>query len=226
MILNYRFVAVAGLTVSLMAGSGANAGLVNPGFEYGQAVGTYSDHNDASINPAYGWYTSEADHQIEVWGNGFHGVPAYEGDNFVELNANAVGTLYQTIVGIQTGDTVDYHFAHRGRAGVDTMELDITDVTTGGTTLFSQQYSDGTSAWGYYSGSFTLGAGVAATDTIKFAYISISSVGGPTVGNFLDDADFGIGVNGTAQDMPEPMTIGLLGFGLAGIAAARRRVTR
>src|SRR5215469_8485188 len=41
------------------------------------------------------WKTTESDSIIEVWWTGYNGVPAYSGNQFVELNANAVGTLYQ-----------------------------------------------------------------------------------------------------------------------------------
>jgi PEP-CTERM motif len=217
-----RWTLTAGIAFAAAAAlcTPANAGLINPGFEYGQPVDSEADYNDASVNPAGGWFTTETDHQIEVWGSGWVGVPAYEGNNFVELNANAVGTLYQDTSGIATGNVVGYQFAHRGREGDDTMELDITDVTTG-TTLFSSQYTDGDTAWGFYSGQFTVGAGVASTDDIRFAYISISAAGGnPTEGNFLDDADFGIGV-GTPT--PEPATLSLLGTGLFGLTVLRRR---
>jgi len=205
--------------VTLGTATSANAGLINPGFEYGQPTGSYADYNDASIAPSGGWYTTETDHQIEVWGSGYSGVQAYQGSNFVELNANAVGTLYQTVKGIQTGYVVDYHFAHRGRLGNDTMQLDITDLTTG-TSLFSQQYTDGKNAWGFYSGNLTVGAGIAATDTVKFAYTSVSAAGGnPTIGNFLDSADFGVGVN----NVPEPTSLAIFGVGLTGLIVARRR---
>ncbi|MEI8021799.1 MAG: PEP-CTERM sorting domain-containing protein, partial [Schlesneria sp.] len=219
MVRSFLFTAAALLACTSLA----SAGLVNPGFEYGQAPGTVGFHNDASINPAGGWFTTESDHQIEVWGSGFNGVAAYQGNNFVELNAYAVGTLYQNANGIQTGDTVDYHFAHRGRAGVDTMQLNIKDITTGGTVLFSNNYSDGTTAWGFYSGSFTVGAGVAATDVIEFSYISISSVGGATFGNFLDDADFGIGVNSGPSSVPEPSTVAMSVIGAIALLGAKFR---
>ena len=209
----------ASALVALGTATSANAGLLNSGFEYGQPTGSYSFYNDASMVRGGGWYTTESDHKIEVWGSGFTGVSAYQGLNFVELNANAVGTLYQTTNGIQTGNVVDYHFAHRGRQGNDTMQLDITDLTTG-TTLFSHQYTDGIYVWGFYSGTFTVGSGIAATDTVKFAYISVSSAGGdPTIGNFLDSADFGVGVN----SVPEPISLAIFSVGLTGLIVARRR---
>ncbi len=221
-----RVLLAAGMFAALSFADDAWAGLSNPSFEYGLSAGIEHTVNDASISAIGGWFTTEPDHQIEVWGTGFNGVPSFDGTDFVELNANAVGTLYQTTTGIAVGNTVDWHFAHRGRAGVDTMQLNIVDITTG-QTLFSSNYSDGTTAWGFYSGTFTVVAGVAVTDTIKFSYVSISSVGGPSVGNFLDAADFGIGANSgtgiTQLSAPEPASMALLGVGLAGLAVVRRR---
>src|ERR1700744_286394 len=52
----------------------------------------YQDKTDASTP---GWRTTEADHQIEYWQSGFNGVTAYSGNQFIELNANAVGGVYQ-----------------------------------------------------------------------------------------------------------------------------------
>ena len=115
--------AILSVPMLFVCASIASAGLINSSFEYGQAGNSWSDHSDASINPSGGWFTTESDHQIEVWGNGYLGVNAYDGTNFAELNANAVSTLFQTTTGIGSGDLVDYHFAHRGRQGVDTMEL-------------------------------------------------------------------------------------------------------
>jgi hypothetical protein len=214
---------------SLLAGvSAARADLVNPGFEYGLGLNSNADFPDASSNPAGGWFTTEADHLIEVWGSGWDGVPAYAGNDFVELNANAVGTLYQDASGIAAGSQVGFSFAHRGRLGVDTMQLVITDLgadgifgTSDDTTLFSQQYSDGNTAWGAYMNVAPI---TALGHTIRFSYESISAAGGdPTFGNFLDDAHFGVGV-GAVTPLPSTALAGLVLLGgVAGVQVRRRK---
>ncbi|MER5295586.1 hypothetical protein ABT382_26460, partial [Streptomyces pharetrae] len=44
-----------------------------------------------------GWLTTATDHRIELWRSGFNGVPAAEGSQFAELNANQESTLYQDL---------------------------------------------------------------------------------------------------------------------------------
>ena len=113
------------LAATLLFTAPVSAGLVNGGFEdfnvwgYGFYSGTI---------PQDGWATTAPDNLIEVWENGFLGVPAYEGNSFAELNANYASTLYQHVGGIGAGTTVNWHFAHRGRDGTDTMRLTIRDL--------------------------------------------------------------------------------------------------
>ncbi|WP_459213097.1 gliding motility-associated C-terminal domain-containing protein [Aquimarina rhabdastrellae] len=129
-----------------------------------------------------GWQTTATDGRIELWGSGFQGVTAFEGRQFAELNANQISTLYQDLC-ITPGTILEWSVRHRGRTGVDVAEVRIgSDVTTATTQVVM---SDGTSGWGYYSGSYTIPIDQEST---TFAFVSISSAANnPTIGNFIDD---------------------------------------
>ncbi|TWV55579.1 DUF11 domain-containing protein [Streptomyces misionensis] len=138
-------------------------------------------------NPGHvpGWLTTATDHLIEIWHDGFNGVPAAEGVQFAELNANQVSTLYQDLP-TTPGATLYWRLHHRGRAGQDTMAL---DIGAPGKTVQQRTFTDGNTAWGFYTGTYTVPAGQTTT---RFAFRSISAAGGdPTVGNFLDGIFFG-----------------------------------
>ena len=211
----------------------AYAGLVNGSFEDinpSLPLGTYIITNQNNVP---GWLTTSTDSNIEVWSNGFSSssngaVFAYEGQQFAEINATQFATLYQDVLGIASGSIVGFQFAHRGRSGVDSMRLTITDLGSDGllngiddTILFSNDYSDGNDAWGFYT-SAGESAITALGNTTRFAYQALTTASGnDTVGNFIDAADFGVGVGGSS--IPEPGTLALLGLGLAGFGVARRR---
>lgn len=116
------------------------------------------------------------------------GASPAEGDFFVELNANLVSTLYQKFCLSGNGGTVEWSVRHRGRKGVD-----VANVRMGGnlaTATIQQVMSDGTAAWGSYSGIFTIPVGLTE---LYIAFESVSAAGGdPSVGNFLDDVKINI----------------------------------
>ncbi|MBD3147781.1 DUF11 domain-containing protein [Microbispora camponoti] len=161
--------------------------LVNGGFEKPLVTGTWASLPDASQsnpNAMPGWRTTATDHMIEVWSPRMN-VPAVEGAQFAELNANQVSTLYQDRP-TTPGQKLYWRLSHRGRLGTDQMALDI-----GAPSGPAQQgtMSDGTGKWGAYHGSYTVPAGQTTT---RFAFRSISAAGGnASVGNFLDDVFFG-----------------------------------
>ncbi|KIF07707.1 hypothetical protein PL81_00425 [Streptomyces sp. RSD-27] len=132
-----------------------------------------------------GWLTTATDHRIELWRSGFQGVPAAEGAQFAELNANEVSTLYQDLP-TTPGTKLYWRLYHRGRQGDDTMAL---DIGAPGAPVEQRRFTDGTTAWGYYTGTYTVPAGQTLT---RFAFRSVSAAGGNrSIGNFLDGIFFG-----------------------------------
>ncbi|MCU1417071.1 MAG: hypothetical protein JWP32_1245 [Schumannella sp.] len=131
-----------------------------------------------------GWSTTAGDGQIELWEQSM-GVPPGSGNQFAELNANVVSTLYQDLATVP-GQTLRWQLQHRGRAGVDVMQVSL--GAPAGPLVTQAVMSDGNTAWGTYSGLYTVPVGQTTT---RFAFESISSVGGASFGNFLDDASLG-----------------------------------
>ncbi len=128
-----------------------------------------------------GWETTATDKKIEIWKSGFQGVPAQEGNQFFELNANQVAHLYQELC-LEPGATIMWSVWHRGRSGVDVGEVRIGATVESAEVL--ETMSDGTDAWGYYSGSYTVPEGQTST---FFVFTSVSSAGSGSYGNFLDN---------------------------------------
>ena len=156
-----------------------------------------------SENDVPGWETTATDNKIEMWVSGFQGVPAQEGRQFFELNANQVAALYQTLC-LEPGSTIYWSVWHRGRSGVD-----VADVRIGATVesaVYQATMTDGKTAWGHYDGTYTVPLGQTTT---VFVFNSISASGGSlSVGNFIDnfeiscDAD-GDGVVDQYDDFPD-----------------------
>jgi uncharacterized repeat protein (TIGR01451 family) len=162
--------------------------LANGSFEQ-PPVTDYEILPDASQTQApkrvVGWLTTASDHRIELWRSGFNGVPAAHGSQFAELNANEVATLYQDLP-TTPGSTLYWRLYHRGRLGQDTMAL---DIGAPGSPVEQRRFTDGNTAWGYYTGTYTVPAGQTTT---RFAFRSVSAAGGNRgVGNFLDGIFFG-----------------------------------
>jgi hypothetical protein len=145
------------------------------------------------------------------------GTPAYDGTRHAELNANYASILYQDVNGLGDYNQINWHFAHRGRNGVDTMSLTITDLGVdqawgGGddTTIYTQNFSADNTAWQVHYGTIT-----SIGNLTRFSFEAVSAVGGNTQGNFIDWCDFGVGV------VPAPGSISILMF--AGVLGCFRR---
>jgi uncharacterized repeat protein (TIGR01451 family) len=132
------------------------------------------------------WSTTASDQMVEVWSTGFLGVPAAEGEQFAELNANLPSALFQDVT-TTPGSQVTWSLAHRGRSGVDTMRLLIGPA--GGSLTEVAVMSDDNKAWGRHGGSYVIPRGQTMT---RFQFEAVSTAGGnKSVGNFLDDIAFG-----------------------------------
>jgi uncharacterized repeat protein (TIGR01451 family) len=152
-------------------------------------TGKIAAYNETDVP---GWL-SFADSYIELWRtNNFLGVPAYEGEQFAEINAYVNGSLYQDVA-TTPGSVMTWQFAHRGRAGVDTMNLKMGSPgatvaqinPTNGTTSFQT----GNAAWVVYQGTYAVPAGQTTT---RFEYQAVATATGDQgVGNFIDAVRFG-----------------------------------
>lgn len=152
-----------------------------------------------------GWETTAPDGKIEVWSSGFNGVPAQEGRQFFEINANyhPNAALFQSLC-LEPGSTIRWSVYHRARVGTDVARVLIgADVNTATEQAIM---SSTTSAWSYYSGTYVVPANQTTT-VFMFEAVSTGS-GNSSVGNFLDnfriecDED-GDGVADTDDDYPQ-----------------------
>ena len=122
------------------------------------------------------WQTTSATLVIEIWNDGHQGVVAYEGAQFVELDARSQDTLWQDLA-LPPGQLMYWSLAHRGRIGVDSLELRLgpPDATVSQGLLTSAE-----DAWYPYSGLYRVGA----TETVT--RVSLVSRSGTDKGNFVD----------------------------------------
>jgi hypothetical protein len=197
------------------------------------------DRPDAAFFPVLvsqasvpGWSTTSSAGVIEIWRNGFvdfsgNTFLAFEGDQFVELNALSADTLFQDVGGISAGSLVGFEFAHQGRFGVDTMQFRLTDLGAdngpgGGddTILFQQSYTANNTGWQFHVNPDPI---TALGNDVRIELVSISAAGGNTQGNFVDAVAFGVDAGNV---VPEPSSFILLLIGSTlsgGLAMARRR---
>jgi hypothetical protein len=177
----------------------------NGGFETPPvSPNTYTLFPAASVPP---WQTTDGSGEIEIWGDGFLGVPAAEGNAFAEVNANTDSTLYQDVISTP-GATISWSLQHRGRAGDDTMQVLIGDANVAdvngstGWDYTSPGLTDGNSAWGMHGDDYVVPDGQTCT---RFGFRSVSTASGsPSVGNLLDDIVISITLPPEPTPTPTP----------------------
>ncbi|GAA1268698.1 hypothetical protein GCM10009677_21570 [Sphaerisporangium rubeum] len=118
-------------------------------------------------------------------------MPAAEGQQFAELNANQFSTLYQDLPTVP-GTVMTWSLYHRGVAGTDTMHVLIgapgATVAQTPAGAVSPDITDGSTAWRRYTGTYTVPP---RQTTTRFAFQSVTTAGGnPATGNLLDGVVF------------------------------------
>lgn len=192
--------------------------IANPSIEQPVIDGSNIQLN-ADLVP--GWLTTHPvrtnGRLIEIWKNGFNGVNTATGagDQFAELNADAISMIYQSVC-MTNGESFSYSFLHRGRDSRTERDkaqfrLGIPSGLPSGS-LPADSYSYpilnvGTTNNGSYDtptgfGSFNATPANAGngwrrysgtytytgpTRIVNIGFRSISGAGGDTLGNFLDD---------------------------------------
>lgn len=159
--------------VSNCAEIGENA-LVNPGFEAPTCEsGLFCQFPAAEV---MGWTTNSAEQVIEIWLDGHQGIDAPEGTQFSELDARSRDTLTQDVA-LTPGQLMYWSMLHRGRTGIDSMELRMgpPEALVTQATLSSPE-----DAWYEYSGLYRVG------DSELTTRVALVSRSGEDLGNFVD----------------------------------------
>jgi hypothetical protein len=186
-----------GIVDSIECGTCISDPFVNGGFENTTPLigtATWGLIPQTNVN---GWQTTP-ESVIEIWSNNMDGgygpVPAAEGRQFAELNANVPGTLYQTFCLNGAGGTINWSIKHRGRAGVDVAYVKF------GPTLAAAlasspivTMSDNRFAWGSYSDTYPIPIG--QTSIVLTFQAGPTATGDASVGNLIDDVQIIINQN-------------------------------
>lgn len=131
-----------------------------------------------------GW-TNTDPFGIELWPNGYSGIPSHTASQFAELNGSGFYLHTQTSNGVHPRAQLDIYFAHRARIGTDTASLSITD-NGGGSTAFGS-FSASTSGWTERSATHVVSA-AGTIAQLQFLPVSAGS-GQGNMGNYLDSVE-------------------------------------
>ena len=150
----------------------------NSSFE-NYAIGL-SNYEQVKANLIDGWSTTAKNNKIEIWGDGFLGVSAADGDYFVELNGTQASSIYQEIE-TTPGTTLTWSISHMGRLGEDVATISVGD---GDESIVLETMTDGSTEWGTYTGTYVVPEG--QTTTTFYVNAVSTSTGSKSVGNFID----------------------------------------
>jgi hypothetical protein len=151
--------------------------LTDSGFETpvigGCQNGLFCQFSAADVD---GWDTSSEAQVIEIWHDLHRNVPAPEGSQFVELDAQSQDTIWQDVA-LSPGQLMYWSFVHRGRNEVETLELLIGPPDA---PVSQGTFSSAADAWYPYSGLYRVG------ETETLTRFALASRTGLAEGNLVD----------------------------------------
>ncbi len=174
------------------------------------AIGGYGSSSSWQIYSSLpSW---EASQNMEIWTNDFI-VPAYDGNNVLELNAHpaSAGGMFSIYQSFETviGQEYELLFAGRKRhANSDEAFM----VSVAG--LTDSIYNQAWGTWTEYSYGFTA---TSALSTLTFTSLD---GGSDTTGNIFD------AISVTSVPVPEPSSLALFLFGCIGLGLQRKNQNR
>ena len=182
--------------------SAAQANLiVNPSFELPAiSAGSFS-----VFGAIPGWATSSGS-GIEIQNN-VAGSP-FDGAQHVELDSFSNSGMIQSVATI-AGAIYDLSFAYSPRPNVPSTSNGIDVFFDGGLVTSLTASGSGSTNWSVFGFSVTAAG---ALSTVEFVATGTSD----SLGGYLDAV-------GLVERVPEPITLLLLGFGLAGLGFSRQR---
>ncbi|MBS1763449.1 MAG: T9SS type A sorting domain-containing protein [Bacteroidetes bacterium] len=132
------------------------------------------------------WKTTASNNLMEIWQSSFMGVNSYSGNQFMEVNAYGFATVYQEFLAYP-GMHLEISFAHRGRVGIDSMQVSIGE--SGGPYTILGNFGDNELAWNHYTLYYVIPINSSSNKfQLRFAATYVAS-NNPSVGNFLDDVN-------------------------------------
>ncbi len=124
--------------------------------------GNFEEYSgDFRPGPNHPWKTTAADNIVEIWDvyrQNYYRIYPTSGQRLCEINANGFAAMYQDLK-LNPGETIKWSIDHRGRDGVDTMDI---LIGAPGKEAVQQIAQTGTS-WKTYSGQYTVPAGQTTT---------------------------------------------------------------